>query len=117
LHYEQVTEVARAFALFAIAGLAEIGGGWLVWQWLREDRPWPVGIIGGLVLIGYGVIPTLQDEAHFGRVYAAYGGIFIGLALAWSAVFDGFRPDRWDILGSLIAVVGVGVIFFGPRSA
>jgi small multidrug resistance family-3 protein len=117
MHDWRVTEVARALTLFAVAGLAEIGGGWLVWQWLREDRPWPFGLVGGLVLIGYGVIPTFQDEAHFGRVYAAYGGIFVGLSLLWAAVFDGFRPDRWDIAGSLIALGGVLVIFFGPRSA
>lgn len=77
-------EVVRALALFALAGLAEIGGGWLVWQWLRESRPWPFGLIGAVVLIGYGVIVTLQADPHFGRVYAAYGGIFIVVALAWA---------------------------------
>ena len=109
-------DVLRAIALFAAAGLAEIGGGWLIWQWLRVDRPWPVGLVGALVLIGYGVLPTLQNEENFGRVYAAYGGVFIILSLAWAAVFDGFRPDRWDVLGALICFVGVGVIFFVPRS-
>ena len=112
-----MTEILRAVALFAAAGLAEIGGGWLVWQWLRVDRPWPVGMLGALVLIGYGVLPTLQNEENFGRVYAAYGGVFIVMSLVWAAVVDGFRPDRWDILGSLICLVGVGVIFFVPRSA
>jgi small multidrug resistance family-3 protein len=110
-----MTEVARAVGLFALAGLAEIGGGWLVWQWLREERPWPIGLIGALVLVGYGVIPTLQDSPHFGRVYAAYGGIFIVLALAWGTVFDGFRPDRWDLLGAGVCLAGVALIFFGPR--
>ena len=109
-------DVLRAVALFAAAGLAEIGGGWLIWQWLRLDRPWPVGLVGALVLIGYGVLPTLQNEENFGRVYAAYGGVFIILSLGWAAVFDGFRPDRWDVLGALICFVGVGVIFFAPRS-
>jgi small multidrug resistance family-3 protein len=110
-----MTEVAKALVLFAVAGLAEIAGGWLIWQWLREERPWPLGLVGALVLIGYGVIPTLQDETHFGRVYAAYGGVFIGLSLLWAAVIDGFRPDRWDIAGSSIALVEVLLIFFGPR--
>jgi small multidrug resistance family-3 protein len=111
-----VNEVLRAAGLFGLAGLAEIGGGWLVWQWLREDRPWPLGLIGALVLVSYGFIPTLQDSAHFGRVYAAYGGVFIVLSLAWGRLFDGFRPDRWDILGGAICLVGVAIIFFAPRT-
>lgn len=86
-----------------------------MWQWLREERPWPLGFVGALVIVGYGVIPTLQDEAHFGRVYAAYGGVFIVLSLAWAAVFDGFRPDRWDVAGAATALAGVGLIFFAPR--
>ena len=108
-------EVLRAVGLFALAGLAEIGGGWLVWQWLREGRPWPLGLLGALVLVAYGVIPTWQAEPHFGRVYAAYGGIFIVLSLLWGRVFDGFEADRWDLLGGLICLVGVMVIMFGPR--
>jgi small multidrug resistance family-3 protein len=76
-----VPEVARALALFVLAGLAEIGGGWLVWQFLRESRPWPFGLLGSLVLISYGVIVTFQADPHFGRVYAAYGGIFMVMAL------------------------------------
>lgn len=108
-------EVARVLLLFVLAGLAEIGGGWLIWQWLREGRPWPWGILGALVLTGYGVIVTFQQSGQFGRVYAAYGGIFIVLALAWGRAFDGFRPDRWDVLGATIALGGVLLIFFGPR--
>lgn len=101
--------------LFTLAGLAEIAGGWLIWQWLRVDRPWPIGLVGALVIISYGVIPTFQDEPHFGRVYAAYGGVFIVLSLLWGRLVDGFEPDRWDIIGATICLVGVGVIFFGPR--
>jgi small multidrug resistance family-3 protein len=112
-----VSEVLRAAALFALAGLAEIGGGWLVWQWLREDRPWPFGLVGGLVLLLYGILPTLQNSSDFGRVYAAYGGVFIILSLGWAAIFDGFRPDRWDVIGAAICFVGVGVIYFGPRGS
>jgi small multidrug resistance family-3 protein len=89
-----VAEVGRALALFVLAGLAEIGGGWLVWQFLRESRPWPFGLLGSLVLISYGVIVTFQADPHFGRVYAAYGGIFIVMALTWGYAIDGFRPDR-----------------------
>ncbi|MCL4368909.1 MAG: YnfA family protein [Actinobacteria bacterium] len=110
-------ELTRALVLFGVAGLAEIGGGWLIWQWLREERPWPFGFVGALVLFCYGVIPTLQASQHFGRVYAAYGGIFIILSLLWGSVFDGFQPDRWDLLGALICLIGVTAIFFGPRGS
>jgi small multidrug resistance family-3 protein len=108
-------EIARAFLLFGLAGLAEIGGGWLVWQQLREGRPWPFGLIGALVLVLYGIIPTFQAEPHFGRVYAAYGGVFIVLSLLWGRVFDGFKADRWDLIGALICLVGVVIIIYGPR--
>ena len=108
-------EALRAVGLFALAGLAEIGGGWLVWQWLREGRPWPFGLVGALALIAYGVIPTFQADPHFGRVYAAYGSVFVVLSLAWGRLVDGFEADRWDVLGALICLLGVLVIYFGPR--
>jgi small multidrug resistance family-3 protein len=92
-------DVARALVLFGLAGLAEIDGGWLVWQWLRESRPWPLGLVGALVQIAYGVVPTFQIGPHFGRVYAAYGGDFVVLSLVWGRLFDGFEPDRWDLIG------------------
>lgn len=109
-----MTEVARAPLLFALAGLAEIGGGWLMWQWLREARPWWWGLMGAVVVMLYGIIPTFQAEAHFGRVYAAYGGVFIVLSLVWGRIFDGFEADRWDWLGAAICLVGVAVLFFAP---
>ena len=109
-------EIMRAILLFAVAGLAEIGGGWLMWQWLREGRPWPWGLVGVIVIVLYGVIPTFQSDPHFGRVYAAYGGVFIVLSLLWGRLFDGFQADRWDLLGAFICLIGVLVIFFGPRS-
>lgn len=88
-----------------------------MWQWLRVGRPWPLGLLGALVLMSYGVIPTFQASPYFGRVYAAYGGMFIILSLLWGRVFDGFRPDRWDLIGAGICLVGVAVIFFSPRGA
>lgn len=108
-------EPLRTLVLFVLAGCAEVVGGWLVWQWLRVDRPWPVGVAGGAVLVGYGLIATLQRESEFGRVYAAYGGIFIALSLAWGIAVDGWRPDRWDLGGAALAVAGMAVLIFGPR--
>ena len=103
----------RAVSLFLIAGLAEIGGGWLVWQWLRAGRSFQWGAGGALILFLYGVIPTLQHEPNFGRVYAAYGGIFVLLSLLWAWQIDGWQPDRFDLLGGLIVLIGVVLIMWG----
>ena len=100
--------------IFVVAGICEIGGGWLMWKWLRDAKPMWWGILGAAILVLYGVIPTLQTS-HFSRVYAAYGGFFIVLSLLWGRIFDGRIPDRADILGGLIALVGVGVIMYWPR--
>ncbi|HLA99329.1 MAG TPA: YnfA family protein [Anaerolineales bacterium] len=105
--------VVGSLILFLLAGLAEIGGGYLVWQWLREGKAFWFGVIGGAVLFLYGVIPTFQAETAFGRVYAAYGGIFIVLSILWGMVFDGWRPDRFDILGAVTALIGVAIIMWG----
>lgn len=105
--------IIKSLALFAVAGLAEIGGGYLVWQWLRVGKSVWIGLLGGAILILYGVIPTLQTESAFGRVYAAYGGIFIVLSIAWGVIFDGWRPDRFDLIGAGIALVGVILIMWG----
>ncbi len=109
-----VSLVARSLALFGLAGLCEIGGGWLMWKWLRESRPGGWGLAGALILIVYGIIPTFQ-ASHFGRVYAAYGGFFIALSLLWGWAFDGTRPDRVDVLGALIALAGVSIMMYWPR--
>lgn len=108
--------IARSVALFIVAGLMEIGGGYLVWLWLRESRGFALGALGGLMLFLYGVVPTFQPE-HFGRVYAAYGGVFVVLSLLWGWVFDGRRPDMPDTAGALLCIVGVGVIMYWPRTA
>lgn len=100
---------------FILAGLAEIGGGYLVWLYLREGRPWWYGLIGGVVLIAYGIIPTLQPETSFGRVYAAYGGVFIVLALLWGWLVDKKNPDLYDWVGAVICLAGVAVIMWAPR--
>jgi len=107
--------VARSIALFVLAALAEIGGCWLVWQGLREHRGW--GFVGaGVIALGlYGAVATLQSDPHFGRVLAAYGGVFVAGSLAWGVVVDGYRPDRFDLLGALICLAGVAVVMYVPR--
>ena len=74
-----------------------------------------VGVTRGGVLAAYGFVAALQPITEFGRVYAAYGGIFIALALLWGIIVDGFRPDRWDLLGAAICIVGVMVMVAPPR--
>jgi small multidrug resistance family-3 protein len=107
--------IIRSLFLFILAGLCEIGGGYLIWLCLKEQKPLWYGIAGGLVLILYGVIATWQT-ANFGRVYAAYGGIFIIMALLWGWKVDGFRPDKYDIIGAIIALTGAGIIIYMPRN-
>jgi small multidrug resistance family-3 protein len=101
-------------ALFVLAGLCEIGGGYLVWQWWRQGASLAVGLAGGLVLFAYGIVPTFQP-AHFGRTYAAYGGIFVVLALAWGWGIEGVGADRYDVMGAALCLVGVAIIMYWPR--
>ncbi len=108
--------VARSIGLFIAAGLAEIGGGYLVWRWLREGAPVIIGIIGAAVLVLYGVIPTLQQSHAFGRIYAAYGGVFVVASLLWGWGVDGSRPDGYDGIGAAVVLAGVALIYFAPRT-
>ena len=101
-------------ALFFVAAIAEIGGGYLVWLWLREKKTVALGSLGGIILFVYGIIPTLQP-AEFGRVYAAYGGIFIVSAIIWGGIVDKKKPDKYEIIGSMVAVIGALIIFYAPR--
>jgi small multidrug resistance family-3 protein len=109
--------VLRSIALFALAAVAEIGGAWLVWQGVRESRGllWTLG--GVLALGAYGFVATLQPSAEFGRVLAAYGGVFVAGSLLWAMALDGYRPDRFDLLGAATCLAGVAVIAYAPRGA
>jgi small multidrug resistance family-3 protein len=108
--------VVRSLVLFVLAALAEIGGAWMIWQGVREHRgAWWIG--AGLVALGlYGFAATFQPDAHFGRVLAAYGGVFVAGSLVWAVIMDGFRPDRWDVAGAAICLLGVLTIMYAPRS-
>ena len=105
----------KSLAYFVAAGLCEIGGGYLIWLWLRENRPFYYAVIGAVVLVLYGVIPTLQP-ASFGRVYAAYGGVFVVLSILWGWRIDKISPDRFDLIGGAVALVGVFIIMYWPRT-
>jgi small multidrug resistance family-3 protein len=107
--------VARSVALFVLAALFEIGGAWLVWQGIREHRGW-IWIGAGVIALGlYGVVATWQHDDNFGRILAAYGGIFVAGSIAWGMVADGYRPDRWDVIGALVCLAGMAVIMYAPR--
>jgi len=107
-------KIILSISLFLLAGLCEIGGGYLIWLYLRDNKSWWLGLLGGIILVIYGIVATLQT-ANFGRVYAAYGGIFIVMAIIWGWKVDGIIPDRYDIMGALIALLGMGIIMFAPR--
>ena len=106
--------IITTLGIFFLAALLEIGGGYLVWKWLREHKGKIFGLIGGLVLFIYGIIPTLQP-AEFGRVYATYGGIFVVMSIIWGYWVDKKKPDRFEIIGSIVVLIGVAVIFYFPR--
>lgn len=106
--------IAKSLFYFILAGLCEIGGGYLIWLWLRQDKSFWLGLLGAVLLTVYGIIPTLQP-ANFGRVYAAYGGVFILLSLLWGWQVDKTVPDKFDLIGALIAIAGVLVIMYFPR--
>jgi small multidrug resistance family-3 protein len=116
MNRDRLTKVLKTVFFFFLAGLFEIGGGYLVWLWVREDSAFYVGLLGGFVLFLYGVVPTLQPS-HFHRIYATYGGVFIVMALLWGWIFDGTAPDTFDIIGAVIALIGVVIIFYWPRKS
>ncbi len=105
----------RSIVLFILAAIAEIGGAWLIWQGIRENKGM-LWIGAGVVSLGlYGFFAAFQSDPNFGRVLAAYGGVFVAGSLAWGIIFDKFQPDRYDLIGAAICLLGVGVIMFAPR--
>ena len=108
-------EILKSLLHFLEAGLFEIGGGYLIWQWLKEGKPAWWGIVGGIGLALYGIVATLQT-ANFGRAYAAYGGVFIAMEMLWGWKVDGVAPDRYDMLGACLALLGVLIIMYAPRA-
>ncbi|WP_061298478.1 YnfA family protein [Leptospira borgpetersenii] len=106
--------ILKTVFLFVLAGLCEIGGGYLVWLWLKEGKSFWIGLLGFLILGLYGIVATLQP-ANFARTYATYGGVFIAMSLLWAWKFDGYIPDKIDLIGAGIALFGVAIIYYTPR--
>lgn len=107
--------IVKSILIFILAGFCEIGGGYLVWLWFKEGKPVWYGLLGGLILIVYGIVATLQP-ANFGRVYATYGGVFIVMSLLWGWKVDHFTPDRYDMIGAILALIGIFIMFYTPRN-
>jgi small multidrug resistance family-3 protein len=107
--------VLRSIPLFLLAALAEIGGSWLIWHGVRQHRGVAWASAGVVALGLYGFVATLQPDPNFGRILAAYGGVFVAASLVWGAVVDGFRPDRFDLAGAAVCLLGVAVIMYAPR--
>lgn len=107
--------VIRTGLAYAGAAVAEIAGCYAFWMWLRLGKSawWILPGLAALAVFAW-LLTLVQAEAA-GRAYAAYGGVYIVSALLWLWVIEGMRPDRWDVLGGLICLVGAGIILFGPR--
>lgn len=110
----RIMTTARIIILFVIAAVAEIGGAWLMWQAVRENRGWTFALLGIIALGAYGFVAALQPDANFGRVLAAYGGVFVAGSLAWGIVIDGFKPTVWDYVGSSVSLLGAAIIILAP---
>jgi len=106
--------ITKSILIFILAGFCEIGGGYLIWLWLKEGKPFWYGILGAFILAFYGVVATLQTQ-NFARVYATYGGVFIVMSLLWAYKMDNYVPDKFDIIGALVALLGVSIIYYAPR--
>lgn len=106
--------IVKSVLIFILAGICEIGGGYLIWQTIRNDKPLWYAFLGAVIMILYGVVATLQ-EANFAKVYATYGGFFIVLSLVWACYFDKYIPTRYDIIGGIVALIGVCIIYYSPR--
>jgi small multidrug resistance family-3 protein len=113
--HNALVNTVRSVALFVLAAIAEIGGAWLVWQGFREHRGALFIAAGIAALSAYGFVATFQPDPHFGRILAAYGGVFVAGSLVWGMVTDGFRPDRFDVAGALCCLMGVAIIMYAPR--
>jgi small multidrug resistance family-3 protein len=105
----------KTIPIYALAAIAEIAGCFAFWAWLRLGKSalWIAPGMASLALFAW--LLTLIDSAFAGRAYAAYGGAYIAAALIWLWIVEGQAPDRWDVAGAAISLLGAAVIIFGPR--
>ncbi len=104
----------KIFVLMVVSGLLEVGGGFGVWGWMKGTSSLSMGIAGMVGLVLYGIVAALEP-LPFGRAYAAYGGVFVLISILFAMKIDGFRPDRWDVLGAGVIGAGVMILLYGPR--
>ncbi len=103
--------------IYVPAALAEIAGCFAFWAWLRLDRSVLWLIPGGVALAAFAFLLTRVQTAEAGRSFATYGGVYIAASLTWMWIVEGARPDRWDLLGGAVCLVGAAIILLGPRPA
>lgn len=106
----------RSYLVYLAAAIAEIAGCFAFWAWLRLGRSavWVLPGLASLVLFAF--LLTKAEAQFAGRAYAAYGGVYIAASLLWLALVEGIRPDRWDLIGAAVCLVGTAIILFGPRT-
>ncbi|WZX23338.1 YnfA family protein [Myxococcus stipitatus] len=104
----------RTFGLFVVTALAEIVGCYLPYLWLREGRSAWLLVPAALSLAGFAWLLTLHPTGA-ARTYAAYGGVYIAVALVWLWWVEGERPTTWDVVGACVAILGMAIILLGPR--
>lgn len=104
----------KTVGLFALTALCEIGGCYLPYLWLKQNGSAWLLVPGAALLAAFAWLLSLHPDAS-GRVYAAYGGVYIGMAILWLWAVDGIRPTHWDLLGALVALIGMSIIMFAPR--
>lgn len=111
----ELAAILKSVLFFTLAGICELGGAYLIWIWLKDGKSPVFGLLGAIVLVAYGFMHT-QQPSNYGRIQAAYSGFFIALALLWGWQVDKVRPDRFDLIGAAIALIGVSVIMYWPRT-
>ena len=107
----------RTIVLYALAAACEIGGCYAFWRWLKLGRSAAWAAIGMLALVVFAWLLTRVDSPAAGRTFAAYGGLYIAASLVWMRGVEGLRPDRWDLAGAGICLVGAAIILWAPRTA